>query len=122
MGEGEYGGNGSVEWKVRHGNGQSINVTGNAYADGHDNNPAAGGDFKVTIFAPASYKYNASSNTLTASVPIQHGSYTRQIWIQWPEGASAASSAMPVTSARRSVKKTKKAKKTKKTAKARKKR
>lgn len=128
MGEGEYGGNGSVHWKVIHGNGRSIVASGNANVRGIDNDPAAGGDFTVTVedVAPGSYNYNANSRTLTVSVPINHGStYTRQVKVRWPQGGgstSAVSSSGPVTATRGSVKKTKKTKTARTTAKARKKR
>ena len=124
MGQGEYGGNGSVHWKVVHGNGRSIVASGKANARGVDDNPAAGGDFKVTVddVAPGSYNYNASSRTLTVSVPIKHGAtYTRQVRVQWPQGASPVSSSARVTSTRSGAKKARKTRKTTKTA-ARKKR
>jgi hypothetical protein len=88
MAAGEYGGNGSIHWKVDHGNGRSINVTGKVHADGIDDDPKdGGGEFTVTVedVAPDAYNYNAGSRTLTVSVPIRHGpNYSRQVRIQWP--------------------------------------
>jgi hypothetical protein len=125
MGQGEYGGNGSVHWKLVHGNGSSIVCTGNSNARGVDKDPATGGDFKVTVedVGPTSYNYNASSRTLTVTVPIKHGAtYTRQVRVQWPQGGSPVTSASRVTSTRSSGRKATKTRKTTKTAKARKKR
>jgi hypothetical protein len=95
MGQGEYGGNGSVHWTVIHGNGRSINVAGNGRADGVDDDPRdangpppGGGVFKVTVedVAQNAINYNAASRTLTVSVPIKHGpNYTRQVTIKWPQ-------------------------------------
>jgi hypothetical protein len=87
MGAGEYGGNGSIHWKVNNGNGRIINVAGKAQADGVDDDPEQGGNFTVTVedVAPGAYNYNAASRTLTVSVPIKHGVvYTRQIRVRWP--------------------------------------
>jgi hypothetical protein len=88
MGDGEYGGNGSIHWKVNHGNGRIINVTGNVHADGIDDDPKdKGGDFTITVedVAAGAYNYNAASKTLTVTVPIKHGpNYTRQVRIRWP--------------------------------------
>lgn len=94
MGDGEYGGNGSIHWKVTHGKGRSIVATGNANVAGIDDDPKdkdgpppGGGQFTVTVedVAPGAYNYNAASRTLTVSVPIKHGpNYTRQVRIRWP--------------------------------------
>src|SRR5262249_44815435 len=93
MGEGEYGGNGSIHWKVKHGNGRSITCTGKTDAYGIDDDPkdnsgGSGGEFKVTVddVGPTAYSYNAATKTLTVSVPIKHGlTYKKQIRIQWPK-------------------------------------
>jgi len=125
MGQGEYGGNGSVHWKLVHGNGGSIVCNGNSNARGFDKNPATGGDFKVTVedVAPTSFNYNASSRTLTVSVPIKHGStYTRQVRVQWPQGVGPVTATRTTTATRSRAKKATGARKTKTTAKARKKR
>ena len=125
MGQGEYGGNGSVHWKVVHGNGRSIVATGKANAKGVDDNPATGGDFTVTVMgvAPGSYSYNTSSGTLTVSVPIQHGPiYTPQVRVRWPQGASPVSRSGPVTATRSAAKKARTTRKATKSATARKKR
>ena len=115
MGQGEYGGNGSVHWKVVHGNGRSIASTGKANAKGVDNNPTTGGDFTVTVMEVAWYSYDANSGTLTASVPIKHGqNYTPQVRVKWPQGASPASSSAPVRATRLGAKKTRRTKTTEK--------
>ena len=88
MGEGEYGGNGSVHWKVSHAHGQGVTCNG-ASAHGVDNQAQANdrGEFRVTVedVAPDAFNYNPASRTLTVSVPIKHGpNYTRQVRIRWP--------------------------------------
>lgn len=94
MGSGEYGGNGSIHWKVIHGNGRVVNANGKAGADGIDddpkdgNGPPSGGVFKVTVedVDQNAINYNAASRTLTVSVPIKHGpNYKRQVTIKWPQ-------------------------------------
>jgi len=125
MGQGEYGGNGSVHWKLVHGNGDHIVCNGKACARGADKDPATGGDFKVTVedVAPTSFNYNASSRTLTVSVPIKHGAtYTRQVRVQWPQGGGPVTAMRSTTATRSSAKKATGTRKTKTTAKARKKR
>ena len=125
MGQGEYGGNGSVHWKVINGNGRSIVASGKANAKGIDDDPGSGGDFTVTVMdvAPGSYNYNTSSGTLTVSVPIKHGpTYTPQVRVRWPQGGSPVSSSARVTSTRTGAKKASKTRKATKTATARKKR
>jgi len=93
MGSGEYGGNGSIHWKVIHGNGRVVNAIGKAGADGIDDDPrddtgpAGGGRFRVIVEDVDSndYEYNAVSRTLSVSVPIRHGQrYTRQVTVRWP--------------------------------------
>jgi hypothetical protein len=88
MGSGEYGGNGSIHWKLKHGHGRTINCNGNASADGIDDDPTdTGGYFNVEIddVSATDFSYNSVTKTLTAKTLIKHGNqYTKQVTIKWP--------------------------------------
>lgn len=98
MGSGEYGGNGSVHWKVT--NRRDRNNGGGASAHTYtevDEQPAAaqGGFFVIQVLdvSLADVRYNPGPpdaqgvvrGKLTVRVPIKHGDdYTRQVRVTWP--------------------------------------
>ena len=75
MGQGEFGGGGSVEWEVRNGNGHSGG--GNKHVcKGKDNDPAPGSGGKFTVFV---------NGVQLAQVPVDGG----KVVITWPGGLAA---------------------------------
>jgi len=101
MGQGEYGGNGSVHYYGAHRRDRNHGHSPHAYHE-VDECPERGGAFTVQIFGVAGADFSNGavtlvSGTLTVTVPIVHGDdYTRQILITWPdcdgkpEGVAAA--------------------------------
>ena len=85
MGEGEYGGNGSVHWNVKHGNGSFTKCTDKNNAHGVDADPASGGYFTVEIDDVLNFSWDQATRTLTATTAIKHGAkYTKQVSVKWP--------------------------------------
>jgi hypothetical protein len=88
MGEGEYGGNGSVHWYLKHGKGRHIKCNGKTDADGVDDDVDSGGYFNVVVqyVQPTDWSYDPDTKTLRAKTAIKHDPkiYTRQVRVSWP--------------------------------------
>jgi hypothetical protein len=87
MGQGEYGGNGSVHYYGTHKKDRNHGHSDHNYHE-VDEVPNAGGYFTVTVLdvAANAVTYNSITKTLTVTVPIKHdpSNYTRQVLIEWP--------------------------------------
>jgi hypothetical protein len=88
MGYGEYGGNGSVHWKIKHGRGREIKPGRNKLDSclGIDAFPSRGGEFLVEVFDAAHARWSFTGGVLRVELPIAHGEeFTRQIKVSWPD-------------------------------------
>src|SRR4029434_6131605 len=92
MGQGEYGGNGSVHYYGIHRQDRNHGHSPHSYHE-VDECPAKGGSFTVQIFGVGEADFKSPngiitlvSGTLTVTVPIVHrDDYARQILITWPD-------------------------------------
>jgi hypothetical protein len=89
MGSGEYGGNGSVHWKVTNRKDRNHAGGGNPHTFVEvDEQPAIGqgGYFVVQVFDVEIANIRFSGGTLSVRVPIKHHAtdYTRQVLVTWP--------------------------------------
>ena len=88
MGSGQYGGNGSVHWKVEHGRGREIRPYGKDSCTGIDDDSGDfGGYFNVVVenVEAKDWTYDASTKTLRAKTVIKLGeTYTKQVSVEWP--------------------------------------
>jgi len=95
MGQGQYGGNGSVHWKVTNKKDRNHGSSSTSHTFMEvDEQPSAGGFFVVQVldvsladirFKQTGVDANGPRGTLTLRVAIKHGDdYTRQVRITWP--------------------------------------
>lgn len=90
MGEGEYGGNGSVHYYGLHKKDRNHGHSSHSYHE-VDECPEQDGEFTVEVFGVAGADFShgnvtLTKGTLTVQVPILHGvDYTRQIRVSWPD-------------------------------------
>jgi len=93
MGDGEYGGNGSVHWYGTHRKDRNHGKSTHNYHE-VDEYPSSGGDFTIQVFdvGPKDYAYDPKTRTLQATVPIKHNAttYTPQVRVAWPDPKEGA--------------------------------